>query len=149
MKLNTMQEHQHSDSILLKEAIQFLTGKRCQVNLYLDSSAARGRKLRVCSLLFSATSGISEGLCSGKVSGTGVGTVQQPSLGTVMFQDRMSADTSECICIRTGRHVHRHERMCIRSRNSLYMLSGTPSASADALLVQGPRPGCTGTLREP
>ena len=60
MKLNTMQEHQHSDSILLKEAIQFLTGKRCQVNLYLDSSAARGRKLRVCSLLFSATSGISE-----------------------------------------------------------------------------------------
>ena len=31
-----------SDSILLKEAIQFLTGKRCQVNLYLDSSAARG-----------------------------------------------------------------------------------------------------------
>ena len=31
-----------SDSILLKEAIQFLTGKRCKVNLYLDSSAARG-----------------------------------------------------------------------------------------------------------
>ena len=31
-----------SDSILLKEAIQFLTGRRCQVNLYLDSSAARG-----------------------------------------------------------------------------------------------------------
>ena len=31
-----------SDSILLKEAIQFLTGKRCVVHLHLDSSAARG-----------------------------------------------------------------------------------------------------------
>ena len=31
-----------SDSILLKEAIQFLTGRTCKVNLYLDSSAARG-----------------------------------------------------------------------------------------------------------
>ena len=31
-----------SDSMLLKEAVQFLTRKRCQVHLYLDSSAARG-----------------------------------------------------------------------------------------------------------
>ena len=39
-------------------------------------------------LLFSAISGISEGLFMGKVSGT-----VQSSLGTDMFQDRMSADT--------------------------------------------------------
>ena len=178
-----------SDSILLKEAIQFLTGKRCQVNLYLDSSAARGiitrqgvgrvkhlqirtlflqelhkqgtlsvhpvgtkentadigtkplsgKRIKLllhwlgfqdennepvgreelqehrsqeqarasvrmikskgnfafAALLFSAISGISESLCLGQVPGTGVGTVeQQSSLGTVMFQDRMSADTS-------------------------------------------------------
>ena len=31
-----------SDSILLKEAVQFLTGKRCVTHLHLDSSAARG-----------------------------------------------------------------------------------------------------------
>ena len=39
-------------------------------------------------LSFSAISGISEGLCSGTFSGT--------SLGTVMLQDRMSADTRSC-----------------------------------------------------
>ena len=179
-----------SDSILLKEAIQFLTGRRRQVNLYLDSSAARGiitrqgvghvkhlqirtlflqelhkqgtlsvhpvgtkentadtgtmplsgKRIKLllhwlgfqdennepvgseerqehrtqeqakasvrmikskgnfafAALLFSAKSGISEGLCSGTFSGTGLGTVQQSSLGTVMLQDRMSADTRSC-----------------------------------------------------
>ena len=174
-----------SDSILLKEAIQFLTGRTCKVNLYLDSSAARGiitrqgvgrvkhlqirtlflqelhkqgtlsvhpvgtkentadigtkplsgKRIKLllhwlgfqdennepvgseelqehrsqeqakasvrmikskgnfafAALLFSAISGISEGLFTGKISGT-----VQSSLGTDMFQDRMSADTRSC-----------------------------------------------------
>ena len=172
-----------SDSILLKEAIQFLTGKRCKVNLYLDSSAARGiitrqgvgrvKHLQIrtlflqelhkqgtlsvhpvgtkentadigtkplsgkrvklllhwlgfqdennepvgseelqehrsqeqarasvrmikskgnfafAALLFSAISGISEGLFTGKV----IGTVLQPEVGTLFCQDRMCSDT--------------------------------------------------------
>ena len=175
-----------SDSILLKEAIQFLTGRRCQVNLYLDSSAARGiitrqgvgrvkhlqirtlflqelhkqgtlsvhpvgtkentadigtkplsgKRIKLllhwlgfqdennepvgseelqehrsqeqakasvrmikskgnfafAALLFSAISGISEGLFTGKVSGT----VLQPEVGTVLWQDRMCSDMSAC-----------------------------------------------------
>ena len=175
-----------SDSILLKEAIQFLTGRRCQVNLYLDSSAARGiitrqgvgrvkhlqirtlflqelhkqgtlsvhpvgtkentadigtkplsgKRIKLllhwlgfqdennepvgseelqehrsqeqakasvrmikskgnfafAALLFSAISGISEGLFTGKVSGT----VLQPDVGTVFWQDRMCSDMSAC-----------------------------------------------------
>ena len=183
-----------SDSILLKEAIQFLTGRRCQVNLYLDSSAARGiitrqgvgrvkhlqirtlflqelhkqgtlsvhpvgtkentadigtkplsaKRIKLllhwlgfqdennepvgreelqehrsqeqarasvrmikskgnfvfAALLFSAISGISEGLCSGSCSGTFSGTVfgtsEESEVGTVMLQDRMSADTRSC-----------------------------------------------------
>ena len=174
-----------SDSILLKEAIQFLTGRTCKVNLYLDSSAARGiitrqgvgrvkhlqirtlflqelhkqgtlsvhpvgtkentadigtkplsgKRIKLllhwlgfqdennepvgseelqehrsqeqanasvrmikskgnfafAALLFSAISGISEGLFTGKISGT-----VQSSLGTDMFPDRMSADTRSC-----------------------------------------------------
>ena len=37
------------------------------------------------------------------------------------------------------------ERMCIRSRNSVCSAcSGTVCASADALLLQGTRPRCTG-----
>ena len=175
-----------SDSILLKEAIQFLTGRRCQVNLYLDSSAARGiitrqgvgrvkhlqiralflqelhkqgtlsvhpvgtkentadigtkplsgKRIKLllhwlgfqdennepvgseelqehrsqeqakasvrmikskgnfafAALLFSAISGISEGLFTGKVSGT----VLQPEVGTVLWQDSMCSDMSAC-----------------------------------------------------
>ena len=175
-----------SDSILLKEAIQFLTGRRCQVNLYLDSSAARGiitrqgvgrvkhlqirtlflqelhkqgtlsahpvgtkentadigtkplsgKRIKLllhwlgfqdennepvgseelqehrsqeqakasvrmnkskgnfafAALLFSAISGISEGLFAGKVSGT----VLQPEVGTVLWQDSMCSDMSAC-----------------------------------------------------
>ena len=179
-----------SDSILLKEAIQFLTGKRCQVNLYLDSSAARGiitrqgvgrvkhlqirtlflqelhkqgtlsvhpvgakentadigtkllsgKRIKLllhwlgfqdennepvgseelqehrsqeqarasvrmikskgnfafAALLFSAISGISESLCLGKVPGTVSGTVLQPEVGTVLWQDSMCSDMSAC-----------------------------------------------------
>ena len=175
-----------SDSILLKEAIQFLTGKRCQVNLYLDSSAARGiitrqgvgrvkhlqirtlflqelhkqgtlsvhpvgtkentadigtkplsgKRIKLllhwlgfqdennepvgseelqehrsqeqarasvrmikskgnfafAALLFSAISGISEGLFAGKVSGT----VLHPEVGTVLWQEGMCSDMSAC-----------------------------------------------------
>ena len=175
-----------SDSILLKEAIQFLTGRRCKVNLYLDSSAARGiitrqgvgrvkhlqirtlflqelhkqgtlsvhpvgtkentadigtkplsgKRIKLllhwlgfqdennepvgseelqehrsqeqakasvrmikskgnfafAALLFSAISGISEGLFAGKVSGT----VLQPEVGTVLWQDSMCSDMSAC-----------------------------------------------------
>ena len=175
-----------SDSILLKEAIQFLTGKRCKVNLYLDSSAARGiitrqgvgrvkhlqirtlflqelhkqgtlsvhpvgtkentadigtkplsgKRIKLllhwlgfqdennepvgreelqehrsqeqarasvrmikskgnfafAALLFSAISGISESLCLGTVSGT----VLQPEVGTVLWQDSMCSDMSAC-----------------------------------------------------
>ena len=186
-----------SDSILLKEAIQFLTGRRCQVNLYLDSSAARGiitrqgvgrvkhlqirtlflqelhkqgtlsvhpvgtkentadigtkslsgKRIKLllhwlgfqdennepvgseelqehrsqeqakasvrmikskgnfafAALLFSAISGISEGLFTGKISGT----VLQPEVGTVFWQDRMCSDMSAC----------EQDRMC--TRNSL------------------------------
>ena len=43
-------------------------------------------------LLFSAISGISEGLFAGKVSGT----VLQPELGTVLWQDSMCSDMSAC-----------------------------------------------------
>ena len=179
-----------SDSILLKEAIQFLTGKRCKVNLYLDSSAARGiitrqgvgrvkhlqirtlflqelhkqgtlsvhpvgtkentadigtkplsgKRIKLllhwlgfqdennepvgreelqerrsqeqarasvrmikskgnfafAALLFSAISGISESLCLGKVPGTVSGTVLQPEIGTVLWQDSMCSDMSAC-----------------------------------------------------
>ena len=175
-----------SDSILLKEAIQFLTGRRCQVNLYLGSSAARGiitrqgvgrvkhlqirtlflqelhkqgtlsvhpvgtkentadigtkplsgKRIKLllrwlgfqdennepvgseelqehrsqeqakasvrmikskgnfafAALLFSAISGISEGLFAGKVSGT----VLQQEVGTVFWQDSMCSDMSAC-----------------------------------------------------
>ena len=175
-----------SDSILLKEAIQFLTGKRCKVNLYLDSSSARGiitrqgvgrvkhlqirtlflqelhkqgtlsvhpvgtkentadirtkplsgKRIKLllhwlgfqdennepvgreelqehrsqeqarasvrmikskgnfafAALLFSAISGISEGLFAGNVSGT----VLQPEVGTVLCQDSMCSDMSAC-----------------------------------------------------
>ena len=43
-------------------------------------------------LLFSAISGISEGLFTGKVSGT----VLQPEVGTVLWQDSMCSDMSAC-----------------------------------------------------
>ena len=43
-------------------------------------------------LLFSAISGISEGLFAGKVSGT----VLQPEVGTVLWQDSMCSDMSAC-----------------------------------------------------
>ena len=88
-------------------------------------------------LLFSAISGISEGF----LSGTFAGTVEQLSLGTNMFQDVMCLG-QDVMCT--------DERMCIRSRNSVCSAcSGTVCASADALLLQGTRPRCTGPLYEP
>ena len=47
-------------------------------------------------LLFSAISGISESLCLGKVPGTVSGTVLQPEVGTVLWQDSMCSDMSAC-----------------------------------------------------
>ncbi|CAE7343994.1 unnamed protein product, partial [Symbiodinium sp. CCMP2456] len=86
-----------SDSILLKEAVEFLTGRRCKVNLTLFLQELHkqgtlsvhpvGTKENTADIGFQDENNDPVGISEGLVSGKGSGTVQS-SLGTVMFQEQ-------------------------------------------------------------